>query len=78
MIVLEITLSASDVETLDVECWGMLSTTSLPLLPGPLRPGVIVPLRVQSMGQIKLFKHLLYLKPYNFNKWLLNWIISII
>ena len=27
---------------------------SLPLLPGPLRPGVVVPVRVGSMDQIDL------------------------
>ena len=30
--------------------WGMRSTPSLPLLPGPLRPGVIAPDRALSMG----------------------------
>ena len=35
---------------------------SLLLLPGPLWPGVVVPVRVASMGQIELFNHLLYLK----------------
>ena len=33
----------------------MWSTSSLPLLPGPLLPGMIVPVRVQSMGQIESF-----------------------
>ena len=43
----------------------MWSTSSLPLLPGPLRPGVVVPVRVPSMGQIDLFKSYLYLiRPY--------------
>ena len=36
-------------------------TLSLPLLPGLLWPGVIVPDREQSMGQIDLFKNYLYL-----------------
>ena len=31
----------------------MRSTSSLPLLPGPLEPGVIAPDRVISMGQIE-------------------------
>ena len=35
--------------------WGMWSILSLPLLPGPLWPGVVAPDRVLSMGQIHLF-----------------------
>ena len=38
-----------------LEIWGMWSTPSLPLLPGPLWPGVVVPDRVLSMGQIEPF-----------------------
>ena len=34
--------------------WGMQITPSLPLLPGPLWPGVVVPDRALSMGQIEL------------------------
>ena len=30
--------------------WGMQSTPSLPLLPGPLWPGVVAPDRALSMG----------------------------
>ena len=30
--------------------WGIRSTPSLPLLPGPLWPGVVAPDRVLSMG----------------------------
>ena len=37
-----------------LELWGMRSTLSLPSLPGPHWPGVIVPNRVLSMGQIEL------------------------
>ena len=33
-----------------LELWGMQSTPSLPLLPGPLWPGVVVPDRALSMG----------------------------
>ena len=33
----------------------MLRTPSLPLLPGPLRPGVVASDRVLSMGKIELF-----------------------
>ena len=37
-----------------LDLWGMQSTPSLPSLPGPLRPGVLAPDRVLSMGQIEL------------------------
>ena len=37
-----------------LELWGMWSTTSLPLLLGPLWLGVVAPGRVLSMGQIEL------------------------
>ena len=37
-----------------LELWGMRSTTSLPLIPGPLWPGVLAPDRVLSMGDIEL------------------------
>ena len=33
-----------------LEFWGMWSTPLLPLLPGPLWPGVVAPDRVLSMG----------------------------
>ena len=38
-----------------LEFLGMRSNLSLPLLPGPLCPGVLAPDRVLSMGQIELF-----------------------
>ena len=38
-----------------LDVWGMWSTLSLPLLPVPLWPGVVVPDRVLCTGQIKLF-----------------------
>ena len=38
-----------------LELWGIWSTPSLPLLTGPLRPGVVAPDRILSMGQIELF-----------------------
>ena len=38
-----------------LELWGMQSTPSLPLLPDPLWPRVVVPDRILSMGQIELF-----------------------
>ena len=37
-----------------LELWGIRSTPSLLSLPGPLWPGVVVPGRVLSMGQIVL------------------------
>ena len=37
-----------------LELWGMQSTSSLPLLAGPLWSGVVAPERVLSMGQIEL------------------------
>ncbi len=37
-----------------LKLWGMWSTPSLPSLPGPLWPGVVVPDRIISMGQIEL------------------------
>ena len=37
-----------------LELWGMWSTPSLSLLPGPLWPGLIAPDKVLSMGQIEL------------------------
>ena len=33
-----------------LEIWGMRSTPSLPLLPGPLWPGMVAPDRTLSMG----------------------------
>ena len=63
----------SDDEDLVLEIWEMLTIPSLPLLPGPLWPVVVVSVRVPSMGQIELFNHILYLKPFNCvhtNDWL--------
>ena len=51
-------------------------STSLLLLPGPLWPRVVVPVRVPSMSQIELFKTLLYLEPFNCEWKMLNTIIS--
>ena len=36
-----------------LELWGIWNTSSLPLLPGPLWPGVVAPDWVLSMGQIE-------------------------
>ena len=38
--------------------WGKQSTSSLPLLPGPLWPEMIAPDRALSMGQIELTAYL--------------------
>ena len=37
-----------------LELWGMRSTSSSPLLPGPIRLGVVAPDRDVSIGQIEL------------------------
>ena len=57
----------SDGEALiTMELWGMQSTSSLPLLPGSLWPGVVAPDVILRMGQIEQTKCA--------NKWLmLNW-----
>ena len=49
----------------------MWSTPWLPIFPGPFRPGVIVSVRVPSMGQIGLFNYLTVCK-----QMMLNWIVS--
>ena len=46
----------SPVALVMLELWGIWSTPSLPLLPGPLWLGVVAPEMVLSMGQIELFK----------------------
>ena len=56
------------------EPWRMRSTSSLPLLPGRLAPGVVLPDRIPSMGQVELFNNLINLKPLEL---LLNKTISI-
>ena len=58
-----------------VRWWALLKvwiSPSLLLLSDPLWPGVVVPIRVLSVGQLEQFNHLLrfiiiinYLKPYN-------------
>ena len=56
----------SDGEVPVLELWGMWNIPSL-------KPGVVIPVRVPSMGQIELFNHLQYLKPFNCsNKWELS------
>ena len=49
---------ASDGVITVLELWGMLSTPSLLLLQGPLWAGLVVPVRISSMGPIELFNHL--------------------
>ena len=43
----------------------MCSTPSLTLLSGTLCSEVIVPVWLPLIGQIELFNHLIYLKPFN-------------
>ena len=45
------------------ELWGMQKNLLLPLLPGSLETGLVVPERVSSMGQIE--------QTMNVNKWLM-------
>ena len=60
-------------EAFVLELWGIWSTSSLPLLLVPLWPEI--PVKVLSIGQIQLFNHLLYLKPFDCAKkrLMLNW-----
>ena len=44
-----------DTKLFDDEVWGMRFRPSLPLLPGPLWPGMVAPDRVLSMSQKELF-----------------------
>ena len=56
----------SDCKVPALGIWGIWSTLSLPLLPGPLWPGVVASDRVLSMGQIE--------QTMCSNEWLmLNW-----
>ena len=59
----------SDDEASVLELWGMWSTPSLPLLPGPLSPGVVVLVKILSKGQVELFDQLAINKSQ-----MLNWI----
>ena len=49
--------TASDGDATIFDLWGMWSAPSLPLLPGPLWPWVVVPVRILSIDQIELFDH---------------------
>ena len=48
----------SDGEASVLEIWGMWSTPSFLLLPGPLWARMVVPTRIPFMGQLELFNHL--------------------
>ena len=54
----------------------MYSTPSLPLLPGPLLPRLVVPVKVPSVAQIELFNYLpgiiscCFLKQYRYLNYL--------
>ena len=48
-------IKKSDGDASDLEVRGMQSTSSLALFSGPLCTGVVIPDRVQSMGQMELF-----------------------
>ena len=67
----------TDGETPVLELRGIGNTPLFSLLPGPLWPGVVVPVRVPYMVQIELFNHLLYLKRFNCVQQNEYWIISI-
>ena len=61
---LDIYIKISDGKTPALEIWGMMNTSSLPLLPGPFWPGVIAPDRVLFRGQIEktLYKQMTNVK----------------
>ena len=48
------TLKPSDGKVPVLKLWGMLSNHSLPLLTYPSWPGVVEPVRIQSIGQTEL------------------------
>ena len=48
-------IKLSDGEAPLLELWVMWSISSWPLLPGWLRPGVVAPERLLSLGQIEPF-----------------------
>ena len=47
-----------------LELWGMESISSYQLLPVPLWSGVVVPVKLPSMGQMELFHHLRYVRTF--------------
>ena len=58
-----------------LELWGMQSTPSLPLLPGPLWTGVVVPDKVLSVGQIELLFIENECKQMIMVNWLVGWVL---
>ena len=42
-------------KALALKIWRMLSTPSMPLLPGPIWPGMVAPKNVLSIGDIETF-----------------------
>ena len=72
MSVLDVTLNYLMARLQSVELWGIWSTFSLPLLPGPLRPKVVAPDRVLSMSPIELFGIEIEWKQMD----LFNWTVS--
>ena len=56
--VLSVTLNSIWWWSSSLEIWWIWSTPSLPLLSGPLWPGMVVPVRVPSMGQIEKFNYI--------------------
>ena len=44
----------------------VLELCATQLISGPLKPKLVVSVGVPSMGQIELFNHLLYVKPFNY------------
>ena len=61
------TLSSDD-EALVLEIWRMWNTPSSLLIPVPLWPGVVVAVRVPSMGQIEKVNHSLRIIVFNYLK----------
>ena len=58
-------INSADGEPPVLEIWRMWSIPSLPLLPRPLWPGLVVPVMVLSMVQTEPFNYLLDLKLFN-------------
>ena len=58
-------IKLSDGEAPVLELREMWSTPLLSLLPGSPSLGVVVSVKVPSMGQIEIFNHFLNLQPFN-------------
>ena len=48
-----------------LQLWGMSNILSLPLILGPLWPGVLVSVRISHMRQTEIIYYLRYVKPFN-------------